>query len=95
VSVTRATFIGFSVLGPRQRAMSDFKSPDQVGSDWKGWTCALEGPHVILEGEGRRIEVPRARCVVYLDKPAEAKGEKPEDTMRKAQVAYDKGKKLQ
>lgn len=64
--ITRADFIGFNVLGPSQRAYSNYAI--KGASAWpKGWTADIQGPSLILEGEGRRIEVPRARCVVYTD----------------------------
>jgi hypothetical protein len=65
-TIWRIDFIGVSVLGPLMRAKDHYKP-----SDWPRWTAGVEGPYVVLEGEGRRIEVPRARCVVYLDRQAD------------------------
>lgn len=62
MTIARVEFIGFVVAGPRQSARQSYKP-----SDWKDWTAAIEGPSVVLEGEKRRIEVPRSRCIVTFD----------------------------
>ncbi len=77
MTIKRAEFIGFTVLGPAKRSVAAYKSE---GADaWpKGWAVALEGPNLVFEGDGRRIEVPRSRCVIYAD-AATAKAS-PEDS---------------
>jgi hypothetical protein len=60
--IRRIDFPGFTILGPSQRSYPSFKP-----EDWPKWTASIEGPSVVLEGEGRRIEVPRAKCVVYSE----------------------------
>ena len=62
--IQRVDFIGFSVLGPSRRAHTAYRA---TGADaWpKSWTATLDGPNLVLEGDGQRIEVPRARCIVY------------------------------
>ncbi len=74
--ILRADFIGFSVLGPSRRATTAYRA---TGADaWpKQWTATVEGPHLVLEGEGQRIEVPRARCVVYHDAASEVQDAPP------------------
>lgn len=65
-SIVRVEFVGCTVMGPRWRSQSGYKP-----EEWKGWTVAVEGPQLILEcrEEDRRIEVPKARCVVHWGKP--------------------------
>jgi len=85
--IKRVEFIGFTVLGPRQLSATAYKAegPDA----WpKEWVASLEGPHVVLEGEGRRMELPRSRCVVYTDPSAAAL-----KAAEVAVVANSKGKK--
>lgn len=67
MTITRIEFIGFSVMGPQKKFYQSIKPEEH-----KGWTFTLEGPHLVAEGENRKIEIPRARCVVYsqADKPA-------------------------
>jgi hypothetical protein len=64
MAIARCEFVGFSVVGPGKRTFQAYKP-----SDWVNWTATAEGPSIIFEGEKRRIEVPRARCVVYSDLP--------------------------
>lgn len=75
--IEKVDFIGFSVLGPAMKSCQAYRTK---GADaWpRSWTATLEGPHLVLEDGKRRIEVPRARCVVYSDMTL-AKGE-PEDS---------------
>lgn len=62
-------FIGFRVNGPGRRAQDSFKADH---ADWKGWTATAEGGAVYLEGEGRRIEVPRGHCQIEWEVAAVA-----------------------
>lgn len=63
--IQRVDLIGFAIVnGPLNRSHSSYSAK---ASEWKGWTVAIEGPSVVFTGEGRRIEVPRARCVVASD----------------------------
>lgn len=62
MAIRRISFIGFSVLSPDNRSQHEWKP-----TEWKGWTAEIQGPQLVLEGKGQRIEVPRARCVVYSD----------------------------
>lgn len=95
MTIARVEFIGFTVTGPSYRSFSFYKA-----SDWPRWTCVVEGPSLIFEGEDgrngrRRIEVPRALCVVHYD--AAAKAEEPrleaaDMAARMAAVRAAKGK---
>ncbi len=67
MTIDRVEFISMTVMGPSRRHWSDYKP-----KDWPKWTAAIEGPSVVFEGEGRRVEVPRARCIVYLAQPVAA-----------------------
>lgn len=57
--IQRIDFLGFTVVGPRNASKQSWKA-----SDWPGWTASLKGQAVLLEGEGKVIEVPRAKCVI-------------------------------
>lgn len=59
MAIMRVEFLGFTVTGPRNAPKSSFKP-----SDWPNWTASVKGQAIILEGEGRVIEVPRGRCVI-------------------------------
>jgi hypothetical protein len=67
--IARVEFIGFTVLGPSWRSMAHYKP-----HEWSRWTVTLEGPYVALEGEGRKIEVPRARCIVHYGEEPQRQG---------------------
>ena len=57
--IKRIEFIGFSVAGPRGTMRPAYKA-----SEWPGWTVEVDGAFLLLRGEGRVVEIPRARCVV-------------------------------
>jgi hypothetical protein len=59
VSIQRVDFVGFTVLGYRSRTQQAY-----TPKDWPGWTCSVKGQAVLLEGEGRVVEVPRGKCVI-------------------------------
>jgi hypothetical protein len=63
--IDRVEFISMTVMGPARRHWPNYKA-----AEWPRWTVALEGPSVVFEGEGRRVEVPRARCLVYFAQDA-------------------------
>ena len=57
--IKRVEFLSFTVAGPRGSVRQNFKP-----IDWPRWTARAEGQAILLEGDGRRIEIPRNRCVV-------------------------------
>lgn len=68
--ITRCDFIGFNMPGgPNKKTFTSYSIKD---SSWKGWTVEVSGPVVVFQGEGRRIEVPRALCMVQMDLTAPA-----------------------
>ncbi len=62
--IERVEFVGCTVLGPAKGSRASYTNTG--ANPWgKGWSARIDGASVILEGEGRRIEVPRSLCVVY------------------------------
>jgi hypothetical protein len=62
VNPSRIEFVGVTIYGPGMRAFQSWKP-----QEWPGWTARVMPEAVILEGQGRRIDLPRSACVLYFD----------------------------
>lgn len=71
MTITRVEFLGFRLSGGPSRSgtLDAFKPKDHPK-----WTVREDGPWLYFEGEGMRLKVPAARCVVHyavdVPKPA-------------------------
>jgi hypothetical protein len=62
--IVRIDFLGFTVTGPERRKVMSCFALSGVNAWGKDWHATAEGQELILEGEGRRLELPRSKCVV-------------------------------
>jgi hypothetical protein len=67
--ITRIDFLGFTVTGPQRRGTRSAYALSGANA-WPGWTVRVEGQAILLEGEGRLVELPRNKCVVEWDTKA-------------------------
>jgi hypothetical protein len=79
--ITRIEF-AIVVHGPSWRPCQSY-----IAKDWRGWTARVDGDTVVLEGERRRVEVPRSQCVIYSEEARPEAASPPAKVDRRTKAA--------